>query len=96
MHWMPSPDLIAQLAHIFAGIACPLAVVAIFPKKKHILIWAVCLFAVYAATKEFIFDKFIEQQSAVNNAKDFLFYMTGVVGAVLLRLRQHDVWTDKK
>lgn len=77
--WMPSNDLIAQLAHVGWGIAVPL----IFYRFHLPLVGIFGLWA-YAALKEFVFDKYVEGQTFDDNIKDFAFYALGAGAAVLV------------
>lgn len=79
--WYPSNDLVAQLAHFFAGLGAPLLALTLW----HASIAPVVTFAAfvaYAALKEFVFDALVEKQPTSANARDFTFYALGLAVAM--------------
>ena len=73
-------ELTAQLAHFFAALAI-VENIALFGYP-----W-IGLFAMigFAAIKEFVFDKYVENQPLEANVKDFCFYLVGsITGLALL------------
>ena len=78
-HWMPSPDFIAQAAHF--GWGC--LIVVAFSLFRGMVYGFFGVLA-YAAVKEFVFDKYIEQQKFGDNLKDFAFWVAGACTGVAL------------
>lgn len=79
MSWMPSFNLVAQLAHFGWG-GFIVTSFALFGMEWFGFLG---LFA-FAALKEFVFDALIEEQSFQDNALDFGIYLTGGMAALLI------------
>lgn len=79
--WMPSNDLIAQLAHAGWGAF----IVVAFGLFGHFW-WGALGVLLYATLKEFVFDKYIERQSFHDNLHDWIYWMVGLWSGVGLAL----------
>jgi hypothetical protein len=88
--WYPSPNLIAQLAHVGWGFLLVMATLFIGRWRKWAdpVAAAVMVVAMYAEIKEFAFDIYIEKDPFMSSAKDFAFYMVGIAAAFGL----HEAW----
>jgi len=77
LKWMPSNDLIAQLAHAGWGAL----IILTFHLFGH-MFWGALSVLAYATVKEFAFDKLVEQQSLSDNLHDWIYWMVGLASGV--------------
>ncbi len=77
-------DLVAQLGHF--GYGCLLVVI---PALYRAPAWLGPVMVLgWSLPKEFLFDIFVEKQTALDGLKDFAFYVLGLgLGLLLLALR---------
>lgn len=86
IHWMPSFELVSQLAHFFAAAAVVLAAVYLWGWRPATACLAMLAFAL---VKEFGFDLAIEQDALWSSCVDFSTYLLGVaVTAWLVRRKE--------